>query len=86
MIMLRTLLLSILLGLSFTTFAQVYKSIDAEGKTVFGDTPTPDSQEVEIPKTHVEGSFEVPPPDPIPEIVADEPPFDVDGELIGEKR
>ncbi len=60
MIMLRTLLLSILLGLGFTTFAQVYKSTNAEGKTVFSDTPTPDSQEVGIPKTNVGGSFEVP--------------------------
>ena len=64
MILLRTLLLSILLGLSFTIFAQVYKSTDAEGKTVFSDTPTPDSQEVEIRKTNVGGSFEVPRPIP----------------------
>ena len=91
MTILRTLPLSILLGLSFTTFAQVYKSTDAEGKTVYSDTPTPDSQEVIIPKTNVGDSFEVPPPkpeakaEPKPEIVAEEPPSDVEGELIEEK-
>jgi hypothetical protein len=88
MIMLRTLPLSILLGLSFTTFAQVYKSTDAEGKTIFSDTPTPGGQEVEIPETNVGDSFEVPlpEPEPKPEIVAVEPPSDIDGELIGEER
>ena len=90
MIILRTLLLSILLGLSFTTFAQVYKSTDAEGNTVFSDTPIPDGEEIDIPETNVGDSFDVPPPEPKPEpepeIVADESPSDVDGELIGEKR
>ncbi len=53
-----------LLCLSSVTFAQVYKSYDADGNVVFSDKPTQGGSEVEVSKPNVSDSFEVPPPPP----------------------
>jgi len=39
----------------------VYKSYDSEGNVVFSDTPTKNANKVEISKTNVSDSFEIPP-------------------------
>ena len=48
-----TLLFSFILATSNTAFAQVYQSTDADGNAVFSDTPTPGSQEIQIPETNL---------------------------------
>ena len=58
----RSLLFIGLLSLHGVTFAQVYKSYDANGNVVFSDKPTKRSSEVEIAKPNLSDSFEIPPP------------------------
>jgi hypothetical protein len=71
MIKFRVLLFPLLLCFSYTAFAQVYKSTDAEGNVTFSDTPSADSEAVQVEKTNVadpttvpENLFESPPPAP----------------------
>jgi hypothetical protein len=87
MIKFRQLLFPVMLGLSCTLQAQVYKSTDADGNVIFSDTPTADSEEVEIPEPNLADPVEVPeyvpPPEPPPK--AAEPQKREPGEeLIGE--
>jgi len=56
----RLVLFPVMLGLSCTALAQVYKSIDADGNVIFSDTPTTDSEEVEITAPNVGDPVEVP--------------------------
>jgi hypothetical protein len=66
----RVLLLPLLLGLSFTAFAQVYKSTDAEGNVTFSDTPATGSEAVQVEETNVADPTKVPEnttPTPAPE-------------------
>jgi hypothetical protein len=58
----RSLLFIGLLSLHGVTFAQVYKSYDANGNVVFSDKPTKRSSEVEIAKPNLSDPFEIPPP------------------------
>ena len=85
-----TILFSFLLATSNTAFAQVYQSTDADGNTVFGDTPTPNSQEIQIPETNVGDAVEVPKPEPKPEpepeVIVEEEPDYLTGEISGKKR
>jgi hypothetical protein len=71
MIIFRALLCPMLLSLSCTVTAQVYKSTDAEGNVTFSDTPSADSEAVEVQKSNVadpvkvpDNLFESPPPAP----------------------
>jgi len=71
MIKFRVLLFPMLLSLSCTAFAQVYKSTDAEGNVTYSDTPSTGSEAVQVEKTNVadpvkvpENLFESPPPAP----------------------
>ena len=87
MINFRLLLFPLLLGLSCTAAAQVYKSTDADGNVVFSDTPAADSEEVEISEPNIADPVEVPenvpPPEPPPKAV--EPQKRESGEeLVGE--
>jgi len=78
-----------LLGFSLAAHAQVYQSTDAEGNVTFSDQPMPESEEVIVPETNVGDSVEVPPPaptpvvEPKPEIVIEELPPELEGELSG---
>ena len=80
MIKFRILLLPLLLGLSCTAFAQqVYKSTDAEGNVTFSDTPSTDSEAVQVEETNVADPVEVPAntapePAPEPEVTQQEAP------------
>jgi hypothetical protein len=73
MIKLRLLLFPVVLGLSCTASAQVYKSTDADGNVIFTDTPAADSEEVEISEPNIADPVEVPayvpPPEPQPKAV-----------------
>ena len=91
----RILLLLTLLSMNFSALSQVYKSTDADGNTVFSDRPaTPDSEEVQIPKPNVGDAVKLPvveaapetEPEPQPELIVEEAPSNLDGELIGEDR
>ena len=53
-----------LLSLSGATFAQVYKSYDANGNVIFSDKPTQNSREIEVTRPNVSDSFEIPPSPP----------------------
>jgi len=70
--------------------AQVYESVDEQGKPVFSDKPSPGGQAVEVPEPNRADAVEVPPPEPVleapPEIEADNQPSGAEGEMIGEKR
>jgi hypothetical protein len=70
MIKFRQLLFPLMLGLSCTLQAQVYKSTDADGNVIFSDIPTADSEEVEIPEPNLADPVDVPeyvpPPKPQP--------------------
>ncbi len=44
--------------------AQIYKSKDADGNTVFTDVPTEDAEEVNLRETNTANSVEVRPPEP----------------------
>ena len=87
MITLRQLFFALMLGLSCTLQAQVYKSTDADGNVIFSDTPAGDSEEVEIPEPNLADPVEVPeyvpPPKPQPEPAG---PIDRknEEELVGE--
>ena len=52
-------LIGLLIGLYGTSHAQVYKSIDADGNVVYSDTPTQNSEEVQVPKANVADPVEV---------------------------
>ncbi len=79
----RSLLILLLLGSSYTAFAQVYQSTDEEGNASFSDTPSVGSTEIEIPETNVGDAVKVPEPDPAPapKVVVEEtaPPEAVEG-------
>ena len=71
MIKFRILLFPLLLCSSYSVFAQVYKSTDAEGNVTFSDTPSTGSEAVQVEETNVadpvkvpENLFESPPPAP----------------------
>ncbi len=82
----RSLLFALLLSLSSSAFAQVYQSTDEEGNTVFSDTPSAGSTEIEIPETNVGDAVKVPPPEPepapVPEVTVEKsaPPEVVEGD------
>jgi hypothetical protein len=87
--MLRTplFLLPVMLGLACPVLAQVYKSTDADGNVIYTDTPTTDSEEVQIQELNIADPVEVPEavPEPEPEPKAAEPLRRQPGEeLIGE--
>ena len=78
MIKFRVLLFPMLLSLSCTTFAQVYKSTDAEGNVTFSDTPSTDSEAVQVEETNLADPVEVPAnaaPAPAPEVTQQEAPL-----------
>lgn len=81
----RLVLFPVMLGLSCTALAQVYKSTDADGNVIFSDTPTTGSEEVEITSPNVGDAVEVPAnvvaPEPEPAKVQKQQP---EGELVGE--
>ena len=83
-----TILFSFILATSNTAFAHVYQSTDADGNTVFSDTPTPGSQEIQIPETNLSDAVKVPEPilKPEPEVIAEEVPEYLTGEISGKKR
>jgi hypothetical protein len=75
MIKYRVLLSTLLLCLSCTVFAQVYKSTDDEGNVTFGDTPTDGGEAVAVEPTNVADPVEVPvntAPPPEPKVVKTE--------------
>ena len=77
MIKYRVLLFPLLLGLSCTAFAQVYKSTDAEGNVTYSDTPSADSEAVGVEPTNVADPVKVPEntsPPPEPKVVKTERP------------
>jgi hypothetical protein len=77
MIKFRVLLFPLLLCFSYTVFAQVYKSTDAEGNVTFSDTPSADSKAVEVEKANVADPVKVPEntsPAPEPKVVKTERP------------
>jgi hypothetical protein len=83
----RLLLLPLMLGLSSSVLAQVYKSTDADGNVIFSDTPGTGSEEVEVTSPNIADPVEVPAnvtaPEPEPKAVKKkkEQPRD---ELVGE--
>jgi hypothetical protein len=85
-----TLLFSFILATSNTAFAQVYQSTDADGNIVFSDTPTPGSQEIQIPETNLSDAVKAPEPilkpEPEPEVIVEEVPDYLTGEISGKKR
>ena len=89
-----TILFLFILTTSNTAFAQVYQSTDADGNIVFSDTPTPSSQEIQIPETNLSDAVKVPEPilkpepepEPEPEVIAEEVPDYLTGEISGKKR
>jgi hypothetical protein len=89
MIKFRQLLFPVILGLSCTLQAQVYKSTDADGNVIFSDSPTADSEEVEISEPNLADPVDVPeyvpPPEPQPQPKAAEPiNRENELELVGE--
>jgi hypothetical protein len=75
MIKYRVLLSTLLLCLSCTAFAQVYKSTDDEGNVTFSDTPTDGGEAVQVEPTNVADPVEVPvntAPPPEPKVVKTE--------------
>ena len=83
-----TILFSFILATSNTAFAHVYQSTDADGNTVFSDTPTPGSQEIQIPETNLSDAVKAPEPilKPEPEVIVEEVPDYLTGEISGKKR
>ena len=73
MYLFRALYFLFFMALSGTAFGQVYESTDSDGVPTFSDQPSADSHEVEIQKTNVGDSFDipkdtsVPAPPPLPE-------------------
>ena len=76
-----------MLGLSCSAPAQVYKSTDADGNVIFSDSPSADSEEVEVTSPNVADPVEVPvnvtPPEPEPKAVKAQKREPGD-ELVGE--
>lgn len=71
------LLLPLLMGLSSTSYAQVYKSTDADGNVVYSDTPAAGGEEIQVPEANVADPVEAPayvPPEPKPEVIVEEKP------------
>lgn len=72
----NALLLPLLMGLSCASYAQVYKSIDADGNVVYSDTPpATGGEEIQIPEANVADPVEVPvsvTPAPAPEVTVEE--------------
>ena len=87
MMTLRQFLFPVMLGLSCTLQAQVYKSTDADGNVIFSDTPAADSEEVGIPEPNLADPVEVPeyvpPPKPQPK-PAEPINRETEEELVGE--
>jgi len=87
MFMFRLVLLPLMLGLSCSALAQVYKSTDADGNVIFSDTPAAGSEEVEITAPNVGDPVEVPAnvtaPEPKPKAVETQKREPGD-ELVGE--
>jgi len=87
-----TIFFSFLLATSNAAFAQVYQSTDADGNTVFSDTQTPNSQETQIPETNLSDAVKAPEPilkpvsEPEPEVIVEEEPDYLTGEISGKKR
>ena len=75
----NALLFSLLMGLSCVSYAQVYKSIDANGNVVYSDTPpAAGGEEIEVPQTNVADPVEVPvnssaEPESAPEVTEQQP-------------
>ena len=67
----HALLLSLLMGFSCASYAQIYKSIDADGNVVFSDTPpVTGGEEIQVPEANVADPVEVPvnaSPESVPE-------------------
>ena len=84
---LRALFFALLLGLNYPISAQVYKSTDADGNTVFSDTPTAGSQVIQIPPTNVGDPVKLPEPAPVtepePRVVVEEAPPEIEGDIDG---
>ena len=87
MLKFRLVLFPVMLGLSCTALAQVYKSTDADGNVIFSDTPATDSEEVEITSPNIANPVEVPAnvtaPEPESEAVETQKKKP-EGELVGE--
>jgi len=95
----RILLSPLLLCLSCTAVAQVYKCTDAQGNVTFGDTQSADCKAVQVEETNVADPVNVPEnsaptPAPEPEVVkhetsrepAIEKDYDDDGNYRGVRR
>ena len=70
-------LLPLLIGVSSTSHAQVYKSTDADGNVVYSDTPATESKTIQIREPNVADPVEAPaqaPAEPKPEETAQEEP------------
>jgi len=87
MLKFRLVIFPVMLGLSCTALAQVYKSTDADGNVIFSDTPATDSEEVEITSPNIADPVEVPAnvtaPESEPEAVKAQKKKP-EGELVGE--
>ena len=73
----RILLFPLLLCLSCTAFAQVYKCTDAEGNVTFSDAQSADCKAVQVEETNVADPVTVPAnttPEPAPAVVKHETP------------
>ena len=85
MFKLRLVLFTVMLSLSYTALAQVYKSTDADGNVIFSDTPATDSEEVEVTSPNIAEPVEVPANVTAPEPEAVEAQKQKpEGELVGE--
>ena len=85
MFKLRLVLFTVMLSLSCTVLAQVYKSTDADGNVIFSDTPATVSEEVEMTSPNIADPVEVPAnvTAPEPEAVKTQKQ-EPEGELVGE--
>ena len=54
------LAITVALSLGNAALAQVYKSQDAEGNTVYSDMPSPGAEKMDLPEPNVSESVEVP--------------------------
>ena len=75
MLSLNLLLVPLLLGMSCSAIAHVYKSVDSEGNVVFSDTPGDGSEAIQLPEINVMPAVDVPEYEPpAAEIVEAEEP------------
>ena len=102
MYLFRAIYFLFFLSLSGNAFGQIYESTDTDGVPTFSDQPSADSHEVEIQKTNVGDSFDipkdtsVPTPPPLPEETSTTTPVNVeilegdddddDGDFLDENR